>query len=225
MGAVFWLSLRQPWDWSNRWKPGTIWLPAYEVITQTMLFGLLSLLIYSSSTDNWYINQLIRQHVHPDIFNTGMLTPIAHSSLGLSIAWIGGISLSLIFQTQEDLLMWKNIAVWIIIVCFAVLIFFLSMWSTHSTITRVKRGELDLVQRYLKAASHELKVRAEDGSLKGTEELSSTITAWLNYERRVKEVPEWPYNAGIIRRLVASTIVPAVVYVLKIISGLGLGFW
>jgi hypothetical protein len=224
MGVVFWLSLWQPWGWSGRWKPGTIWLPAYEVITQTILFGLLSLLIYSSSTDNLYINRLIRQRVNPDIFNTGMLTPIAYSGLSLSIAWIGGISLSLIFQTQEDLLMWKNIAVWIILVCFAVIIFFLSMWNTHSTITRVKRRELDLVQKYLKTASDELKERAEDGSLKGSEELSSTITAWLNYERRVKEVPEWPYTASIIRRLAASTVVPAVVYLLKIISGLGLGF-
>jgi len=56
------------------------------------------------------------------------------------------------------------------------------------------------------------------------EELSSTINAWVNYERRIKETPEWPYNAGIIRRLLASTVVPAVVYLIKIISGLGLRF-
>jgi hypothetical protein len=224
MGAVFWLSLWQPWGWSDRWKLGAIWLSAYEVITQSILFGLISLLIYSSSIDNWYINRLIRQRVDPDIFNTGMLTPIARSSLGFSVAWIGGISLSLVFQTQEDLLMWKNIIVWVILVCFAVLIFFLSMLTTHSTIAKVKRHELDLVQKYLKTAYYELKERAEDGSLKGTEEVSSTITAWLNYERRIKEVPEWPYTASIIRRLVASTVVPAVVYLLKIISGLGLGF-
>ncbi len=224
LGVIFWLALWQPWGWSDRWEPGAIWLPAYEVITQTMLFGLLGLLIYSSSTDYWYINRLIRQRVNPEIFNTGMLTPIARSSLGFSVAWIGGISLSLVFQTQEDLLLWKNITVWIILVCFAVLIFFLSMLSTHSAIAKVKRRELDTVQKYLKVVSHELKVRAEDGTLKGTEELSSNVTAWLNYERRIKEISEWPYNASIIRRLVASTVVPAVVYLLKIISGLGLRF-
>jgi len=224
IGVVFWLSLWQPWGWNDRWEPGAIWLPAYEVVTQTTLFGLISLLIYSSFTGNWYLNRLIRQHVKPDIFNTGMLTPVASSSLGFSIACIGGISLSLAFQTQEDLLMWKNIIVWVILVCFAVLIFFLSMWSTHCTITKVKSHELNLVQKYLNTASHELKERAEDSSLTGKDELSSTITAWLNYERRIKEVPEWPYNASIIRRLVASTVVPAIVYLLKISSGLGLPF-
>jgi len=87
---------------------------------------------------------------------------------------------------------------------------------------KVKRRELDLVQKHLKAASHELMERAADGGLKGTEELSSTITAWVNYERRIKEAPEWPYNAGIIRRLMASVLVPAIVYLIKILSGLGL---
>jgi hypothetical protein len=98
------------------------------------------------------------------------------------------------------------------------------MWSTHCTITKVKSHELNLVQKYLNTASHELKERAEDSSLTGKDELSSTITAWLNYERRIKEVPEWPYNASIIRRLAASTVVPAIVYLLKIFSGLGLPF-
>jgi len=120
--------------------------------------------------------------------------------------------------------MWKNIIVWIALVCFAVLIFLVSMWSTHSTITKVKRRELDLVQKYLQATSHELKELSKDGNLKRTEEFSSTVSAWLNYEKRIKEVSEWPYNANIIRRLVASTIVPTVVYLLKIISGLGLHF-
>jgi len=120
--------------------------------------------------------------------------------------------------------MWNNIIIYIILVCFTVLLFFISMWSTHSIMARAKRRELDLVQKHLRAASNELKERAEDSSLKGTEELSSTITAWVNYERRIKEIPEWPYNAGIIRRLAASTVVPAVVYLIKIISGLGLRF-
>lgn len=224
IGAILWLILWQPWGWDGSWEPGAIWQSAYEVITQTTLFGLIAVLIYSSFTDNWYLNRFIRQHLEPDIFNTRMLTPIALSSLGLSIAWIGGISLSLVFQTQEDLLSWKNIVVWAVVICFAVLVFFLSLWNTHRTITKVKRRELDFIQEYLKTASHELKGLAKKGNVTGTEELSLTISAWLSYERRIKEVSEWPYDAGIIRRLVASTIVPAVVYLLKIISGLGLRF-
>ena len=224
IGAVFWLALWQPWGWDRRWEPGAIWLSAYDVVTQLILFGLLGWLVYSSFAGNRYLNRLGRQHLNLDIFDTGTLTPIARSSLGFSLAFIGGISLSLVFQTQDDLLMWNNIIVYVILVCFTVLLFFLSMWSTHSTRARAKRRELDLVQKHLKAASHELKERAEDGSLKGTEELSSTITAWVNLERRIKEVPTWPFNAGIIRRLAASTLAPVAVFLIKVLSRLGLSF-
>lgn len=219
-GAIFWLSLWQPWGWNERWVQGEVWLTVYEIVTQSLLFGLLSLLVYSSFTDSWYVNQLIRRRANPNIFNTDTLTPVARSSLGFSIAWLGGISLSLLFQTQKDLLRWENIIVWVILVCFAVLIFFLSMWSTHSTIIKVKKQELSFVQKYLKETSRELKESAQKGNLEKTAELSSIVTTWINYERRIKEVPEWPYNARIIRSLAASTIVPALVYLFKIISGL-----
>ncbi|MFC2035779.1 hypothetical protein ACFLUJ_06640 [Chloroflexota bacterium] len=224
IGAVFWLSLWQPWGSGSRWESGAIWLSVYDVVTQIILFGLLSLLLYSSFVGIRYLNRLIRQRLNLDIFNTEALTPIARSSLGFSIAFIGGISLSLVFQTQADLLMWNNIVVWVILVCFTVLLFFLSMWSTHSTMTDAKKRELDLVQKHLKKASLELKERAEDGSLKGAEESSSIITTWVNYERRIKEIPEWPYNAGIIRRLAVSTLAPVVIFLIKVFSGLGLRF-
>ncbi|HEY86968.1 MAG TPA: hypothetical protein G4O06_02910 [Dehalococcoidia bacterium] len=221
IGAVFWLSLWQPWGWGRRWEPGAIWLSAYDVVTQMILFGLLSWLIYSSFTASRYLSRLSRQHLNLDIFDTGVLTPIARSSLGFSLAFIGGISLSLVFQTQEDLLMWNNITVWVILVCFTVLLFFLSMWGTHSTIAKAKRRELDLAQKHLKAASRELKERAADGSLKGMVELSSTINAWVTYEKRVKEASTWPFNAGIIRSLAMSVLVPAAIYLMKIVGS----FW
>jgi hypothetical protein len=186
-----------------------------------ILFGLLSWLIYSSFTGSRYLSRLSRQHLNLDIFDTGVLTPIARSSLGFSLAFIGGISLSLVFQTQEDLLMWNNITVWVILVCFTVLLFFLSMWGTHSTIAKAKRRELDLAQKHLKAASRELKERAADGSLKGMVELSSTINAWVTYEKRVKEASTWPFNAGIIRSLAMSVLVPAAIYLMKIVGS----FW
>jgi hypothetical protein len=87
---------------------------------------------------------------------------------------------------------------------------------------KAKRSELGLVQKYLKITSSELKERAGDGSVKETEELSSTITAWINYERRIKEVPEWPFNASIIRRLMVSTLTPIAVFLIKVFSRLGI---
>ena len=103
IGAVFWVSLWQPW--AKSWHSGVIWLSAYDVFTQTILFGLLAWLLYSSFSGNRYINRLGRQQLNLDIFNTGTLAPVARLSLGITIVFIGGISLSLVFQTQEDLLM------------------------------------------------------------------------------------------------------------------------
>ena len=57
--------------------------------------------------------------------------------------------------------------------------------------------------------------------LQGTEELSTNLNAWLSYERRIKEVPDWPYTASILRSLIASTAVPAAVYVFKVLTGVG----
>jgi hypothetical protein len=220
VGAVFWLSLWQPWGRS--WGPGETWLNAYDVVTQTILFGLLGWLIYSSFVGNRYLSRLSCQNLNLDIFDIGPLIPIALSSLSFSLAFIGGISLSLVFQTQEDLLRWNNIVVWVILICFAVMLFFLSMWSTHTAMARVKRHELQLVQQNLKAASNKLKELTADGRMDGMKELSPTITAWVNYERRIKEVPEWPFNAEIIRRLMASTLAPVAVFLIKVLSSLGI---
>jgi hypothetical protein len=81
-----------------------------------------------------------------------------------------------------------------------------------------KRRELDLVQEHLAAASRELKERAVQGRLEKAEELSSTISLWVTYEKRVKEVPTWPFNAGIIRRLAMSVLIPVAVYLVRIIT-------
>jgi len=56
------------------------------------------------------------------------------------------------------------------------------------------------------------------------ERLSSAISSWVTYQRLAKEAPTWPFNAGIIRRLAASIFIPAIVYLIKILAGLGLRF-
>ena len=216
IGAAFWLSLWQPWGES--WRASVMWISAYDVVTQTMLFGLLGWLIYSSFTGNQYIRRLSRQHINLDIFDPGVLTPIARSSLGFSVAFIGGISLSLVFQTPEDLLMWSNITVWVILVCFTVLLFFLSMWGTHSAMAKAKTRHLDLARKHLAGFSHELEDRVAQGQLVGMSDLSSAISALVTYEKRVKEAPTWPFGVDIVRRLAMSVLMPAAVYLMKLIG-------
>ena len=220
VGAVFWLSMEQPWNW----RVGTeaLWLYVHEAVMGPLLFGLLGWLIYSSVNGARRFTRLSRRQLNLDVFHPEQLAPAARWSLGISLAFIGGISLSLVFQAQESLLRWNNIITYAVLVCATVLIFFLSMWSTHTAMAGAKTLKLGLARKYLAGVSRELEDRTAEGRLEGIEGLSSTIVAWVNYERRVKEAPTWPFDAVIIRRLAASVLVPAAVYLIRVFSGLGL---
>ena len=218
IGVGLAVGLGQPWNLP--WGPGELWLSVYLAITSPLYNGLLAWLIYDTLAGAVRTNRLSRRDLRLDIFNAEMLTPIARWSLGISLAFVGGISLSLVFGTRENLLRWQSI----ILVCVTVLIFFISMRSAHNAMAGAKKRELDLAREHLAAASRELKDQAVRGQVEGMERRYSAITSWATYQRLVQESPTWPFNAGIIRRLIASIIVPAVVYLMKIFAGLGLRF-
>ncbi len=218
IGAIFFLSVMQPWGWE--WDT-VFWLKVFEAITFPLLFGLMFWLIYDTLTGTMRLSRLSRQDLKLDIFDTDLLTSIARYSLGISFSLLAGISVSMLFQPRDALLLWESVVIYAIVVCVAVLAFFFSMWSAHRAIARVKNGELALARKNLAAASRELKEWTEQGKLDGMERLSSTIALWKDYKELVQETPEWPFNASIIRRLVASTLVPAGIYLMKVFSGLG----
>lgn len=220
LGIAFSFGLGQPWNLT--WEPGVFWLNVYLVIVTIVMFCLLGWLIYDTLAGTARISRLSRQDLKLDILDTELLAPIARWSLGISLAFVGGISLSLVFQTQENLLGWNSITIYAVLVCVTMLIFFLSMWSAHRAMSEAKKRKLALARKHLVAVSRELENRTEQGQLGGMEELSSTVTSWATYQRLVHEAPTWPFNAGILRRLLASIIIPAIVYLIKILSGLGL---
>ena len=213
IGAGFWLALERPWRFVDQW------LHVYMMVTHVLMFALLGWLIYVSLAGNRHLARLNRQHLNMDVFDSGVLAPIAHWGLGISLVFIGGISLSVVFEPFENMLDWQNITVWAVIICVPVVVFFLSIWSTHSAMARVKRRELDLARKHLAAASRELKDRVAQGRVEGMEGLSSALAAWATFERRVKEAPAWPFDAGSIRRLMVSLPIPGIVYAVKIFLG------
>lgn len=221
IGAVFVLLLSQPWTWElGSSEP---WIPLYEIVTFSLMFGLLGWLVYSGLATTRYIARLSRQELELDIFETGVLAPIAHWSLSTSLAFIGGISLSLVFQTRESLMMWQSFVIYSVLLAATVLLFFMSMWSTHQAMARAKKRELALAQKHLTAAYRELKERVTQERMEGAEKLYATLTAWSTYERQSKETPTWPFNASIIRRLAVSGLLPGLVYLLRLLFGARLG--
>ncbi len=220
IGVGFACVLGQPWNLP--WGPGELWWSVYLVITEALMNGLLAWLIYDTLTGALRINRLSHRDLNLDIFDTEPLIPIARWSLGISLAFVGGISLSLVFGTQESLLRWQSITMYVILVCVTVLIFFLSMQSVHNAMVEAKRNKSALARKHLTIVSHELEDKATSGQLKGIGELSSAVAAWAAYEKRVQEARTWPFDTRVIRRLFASILAPAVIYLLKVLSVLGI---
>jgi len=210
MGGIF-----QPWTLD--WVSGYFWLTIYFVIVTIILYGLTSWLIYDTLIGIVRVSRLSRQDIKLDILDTEILAPVARWSLGISLVFVGIISLSAI-QMWEIMLDWRTIAGFVITIGVTVLIFFLSMRSAHRVLSEAKKRKLSLVQKQLLEISRELDDRLAKGQLKGTERLSSTITVLVTYEKRVKEVSTWPFNAGIIRRLAMSVLIPVAVYLVRIIT-------
>jgi hypothetical protein len=221
-GVALTVVIGQPWNLP--WGPGELWTSTYLVAVSPIFNALLYWLIYDTLGGVIRIARLSRQPLKLDILETDLLIPVAQWSLGITLGFIGGTSLSLLNQTWESLLEWNNIFTYSVLICVMVLMFFLSMWSAHNAIANVKKHELALARKHLTEASRELKERAAKSQLERAEGLSSTINLWATYQRLVQETPTWPFNANIIRRLIMSTVVPAAVYLIKILAGVGLRF-
>ncbi len=216
-GLVFFVALSQPWSWVQGW------LDVYSLVTSILMFCLLGWLIYNGSVSTYRIMHINRQHLELDIFNIGRLLPVAHWSLGISFAFICGITISVLFQPWETLLHVQNLILYSILIFVTVVLFFMSMWSTHQAIVGAKRRELFIVQKHLASARTKLREQISTGIIDGIDKMYSAVAAWGIYERQILETREWPFNAGIIRRLVVSVLFPSLVYLAKILFGLRLG--
>jgi hypothetical protein len=216
LGAAFWAGIERPWLWINQW------LEVYSSITSLLMIVLLSWLIYNGLISARHLNLLSRQPLNFDIFNT-KLVPVARYSMGITFAFLGGISLSLVFQSIESLLAWQSLTLYSILVCVTILLFFLSMWSTHNVMAGAKRREHDLARNHLEEVTRELREAAVQGRQEEMDRLYSAVAAWGIYERRVREAPDWPYNATILRRLAASILIPCIVYLIKFLINLKAG--
>jgi len=206
----------QPWRWVDR--P----LAAYAASTDIIMFGILGLLVFDSMVSTLRISQLSRRHIKVDIFATRRLIPVANWSLGIALAFVGGISISIAFQPIDNLLQEMNIILYGSLILVAIVVFFLSMWSTRTAIVRAKRAELIIIRNKLDLDFRELRDKGNRTTKQAIGTVSSTIAAWAAYEQRVQQVSEWPYDARIVRRLAASALIPGIVYLLKLLFGINL---
>jgi hypothetical protein len=215
IGVAGGLLAHQPWDYSGPfWAWGSVWLPLYGLLSGVLLYGLLGWFIYHALSSTRLFSGLRRHTVEINVFDLGFLEPIGRWSLGIALAFIGGDTLSLLFLSWPTIDT-ETIIIYIPLILAPVLVFFLNMRSTHDIIVEAKGRDLRMVRDSLAAGSQMLRNRAEKGQVEEMEALLDSFTAWVTYENRVKEVPEWPYTESIMRRLVVSMLLPLGVIVVQ----------
>ena len=95
-------------------------------------------------------------------------------------------------------------------------------WYLEAPFIEFFIGSNDLTQLVLGVdRDSALEDQVTSGQLSGADKLSSSLNVWVTYEKRVKEAPTWPFNAAIVSRLLLSALMPAAIYLIKIIGS----FW
>ena len=203
IGAAVGLLLGAPWAVPRFWP-----IKLYLWLSTALVYGLGGWLIYVSLTDGRLFNVLLSQPLALDVFDPTPLEPIARWGLGFSLMLIGGLTLSaLLNPTAEEFLSIEGIITYGMGILVAVLVFFLTMRSTHHVMVEAKGEKLRLVRQNLSAMFQEAQ----------EQEATGQVHAWLAYEKRIQEAPEWPYTTDIMRNLLVSTLLPMAVFIIRML--------
>jgi hypothetical protein len=184
------------------------WVSVYWLITNILLFALLTWTIFISINGTRLISTLLRQPLHVDPFNTSPFEPIGRQSLMIAVVFIGGITISLMFigidlPSLNKTMLWLD---YILLAIVPMVLFFLNMLPTKQVLANAKNQELAAVCDQLQKSCRKL-LRLMDAGVEETH-LPEKISALSIYEKQLKETPTWPYNTAILRTLFFSVLIP-----------------
>ena len=156
------------------------------------------------------------------MFDGHLLTPFAQWGQSLSLVFVGGISLSLLFQSYESLRSMEGVIVYGTLIVVALTLFFTSMWTIHVALAKAQAKELTTVRRDLAAAREALRRRSGEAAA-AVQDLYLPAVVLGVYEQQVLQASTWPFNPTIVGRVFASAAAPLGVYLLKLVFGVGGG--
>jgi hypothetical protein len=198
------------------------WLRLYAEATSALMFALLAAAIYGSVLRSRHLAAHSRG-LELNVFDGHLLTPFAQWGQSLSLVFVGGISLSLLFQSYESLRSMEGVMIYGSLVAVALTLFFMSMWTIHGALARAQEKELCRVRRDLAAAREALLRHRACESTAAVHDLYLPVVVLGAYERHVLDAPTWPFNPTIVGRVFASAVAPLGVYLLKLAFGVGGG--
>jgi len=199
------------------------WLRLYSQATSALMFALLAVTIYGSVLRSRRLAARARAGLQLNVFDGHLLTPFAQWGQSLSLVFVGGISLSLLFQSYQSLRSIEGVIIYGSLVVVALTLFFMSMWTIHVALARAQDQELATVRRDLAAAREALLRHRAGASAGAVQDLYFPVVVLGVYEQQVLNASTWPFNPAIVGRVFASAGAPLGVYLLKLAFGVGGG--
>ncbi len=199
--------LSAPWE-----TAGPIsWIALYITLAWSLMLAMLARVVYSSLRETGMVNAIQRRPLKFDILYITPFVPIARYSLRGSLAFIGGSTIAIIITTPWSIgFTMADLVFYGILVLVAGLVFFVPMLETHRVLRQARRDEMDAIRYKLAAAYRRLEALTPDKK----EDIlifSTEVNLWESYEQRIKDARTWPYDFGMIRTLVISTLIPILV--------------
>ena len=199
------------------------WLRLYSEATSALLFALLAAAIYGSLKRARHLAAHSRAGLDLNVFDGHLLTPFAQWGQSLTLVFVGGISLSLLFQSYESLRSREGVIVYGSLVIVALTLFFMSVWAIHVALARAQEKELVRVRRDLAAARQAMRSAVPGSAPRMVAARYLPVVVCGIYEQQVLDAPTWPFNPKILGRVFASAVAPLSVYVLKLAFGVANG--
>lgn len=213
LGALFaiWVSFS--------WRMAEGWIFAYVLATNVILFGLMALSIHEGLSRARRLARIVRGGLAIDLFDRRPLASLARWGLTVSLTFVGGTCLSLVFQSSASLKTLQSLAIYSILLAVSLTLFFTSVWSVHAALVVAQQRELALVRRQWDEARADLRRGGVDIDVQTAQRLYAPLAVFGTYEQHVRAASTWPYDPKIVQQLVASLVAPVLIYGIKLAAG------
>lgn len=180
------------------------------------MYALLGWVVYSSIVGARLPSELYRHKLDIDIFDLKPFEPIGRQSLAVSLAFMGGIAISLLFSdVSEGLFTIQFWLIYLVLIVVAVLVFFMNMIPTHRVLSSAKDEEMETVMQNLIGAYRELMNQETSGADKQVSAVE--LNAWKISQEMVGDAKTWPYNIETLRNLLFTVLIPGTAALVKLL--------
>ena len=185
LGAVFSLWVTSSWRIEGTW----MWF--YLITANVVLFSLMALAIYDGLERTRLLARMVRAGLRLDLFDRQLLAPTARWGQTIALTFVGGICLSLIFQSYETLHSVRSLVIYSILIVVSLTLFFTSVWSIHKALIVAQQSELAVVHQHWLVARSELKRKLAEGVQRDIAGLYNPLVVLGAYESQVLAASTW----------------------------------